>query len=95
MASVLEASHLNIQFRMALLGDKGTKWIHSVSKLISINLTQMPDSFQWRLTTNGAFTVKSMYADLMDSRHIFRKNIFGKQRFLPRSKFSCGFAKGK
>ena len=73
VAAFLGASPLNIQFRKALLGDKWTKWIHLVSKLMLINLTHMLDLFQWRLTTNGIFTIKSMYADLMDSGPILRR----------------------
>ena len=73
VASVLGDSPLNILFRRALLGDKSTKWTHLVSRLMSINLTQILDSFWWRLTIDDVFTVKSMYADVMDYGPIFRK----------------------
>ena len=89
------ARPLNIQFRRDSIGEKWTEWIHLVSRLMSINLNQMPDTFQCRLTSNGIFTMKSMYVELMNSGPIFVGSIFGKLKSLLRLKCSCGFSKGR
>ena len=90
MASVLRTSALNIQFHRTLLREKWTKWIHLVSKLISINLTQMPDTFQRMLTSNGVFTMKSMHAVLINSGPIFHRNHIRRTRVPSKIKvFMC------
>jgi hypothetical protein len=44
---------------------------------MAVRLTDDPDNFVWKLTTSGLFTVKSMYADLMNGHTVFlRKYIW-------------------
>jgi hypothetical protein len=42
-----------------------------------INLTGNPDVFVSKLNKSGAFTVKSMYSDLMNGHTVFYGNTFG------------------
>jgi hypothetical protein len=65
VAHVLAQTPLNISFRRALLGNKWTLWLQLCQKLMRIDLNDEHDRFVWGLTTNGQFSVKSMYADLM------------------------------
>ena len=46
-------------------------WSHLVLRLMDITLHDVPDSFHWKLTQNGVFTVKSMYEDLMNGHTTF------------------------
>jgi hypothetical protein len=55
------APPLNIGFRTALIGDKWDAWSHVCLRLMDINLIDNDDTFAWNLTTNGKFTVKSIY----------------------------------
>ena len=49
------------------MGERWTSWLHLVRRLMDVHLSDQPDSFRWKLTTNGVFTVKSMYLDLINS----------------------------
>jgi hypothetical protein len=62
----LNAPALNMSFRRALVGNRWDMWSHLCTRLMDVNLTDQPDSFCWKLTPNGLFTVKSMYEDLMN-----------------------------
>lgn len=75
VASVLGSNPLNISFRGELNGDKWTAWLHLLHRLMSINLSQEPDVFRWRLHTSGVFFVKSMYADLINTGPFSGRNI--------------------
>jgi hypothetical protein len=46
-----------------------------VWRLMRVTLTNEPDSFKWRLTTNSIFSVKSMYADYLNGHAVFLKKI--------------------
>ena len=46
--------------------------MHLVRRLIEVQLSDQPDSIQWKLTTNGRFTVKSFYMDLINSGPLSR-----------------------
>jgi hypothetical protein len=63
---VLSQSPLNINFRRILTGTKWVAWLHPCERLMQVNLTNEPDLFRWKPTTDGTFTVKSMYEDLMN-----------------------------
>ena len=58
---------MNIQFRRVLVGERRTAWMHLVRRLIDVQLSDLPNSIQWKLATNGMFTVKSFYMDLINS----------------------------
>jgi hypothetical protein len=78
VAQVLSQVPLNIGFRQALTENRGTRWLHLVSKLIDINLSTQPDTFVWKLTTSGNFTVKSFYLDLMNDHTPFLRKYLWK-----------------
>jgi hypothetical protein len=74
---VLTGNPLNIKFRRILLGNNWDLWLALVHRLMAVRLTDDPDNFVWKLTTSGLFTVKSMYADLMNGHTVFlRKYIW-------------------
>lgn len=81
MGTVLGTNSLNIQFKRALIRDKWTAWLDLLRRLMSVNLNNEPDSFRWQLTTFGVFSVKSMYADLINtgpayrSKHILKTKV--------------------
>ena len=72
VGTVLQTIPLNIQFRRVLVGERWTAWMHLVRRLIEVQLSDQPDSIQWKLTTNGRFTVKSFYMDLINSGPLSR-----------------------
>uniref|UniRef100_A0A453DPH5 Uncharacterized protein n=1 Tax=Aegilops tauschii subsp. strangulata TaxID=200361 RepID=A0A453DPH5_AEGTS len=55
-----------IQFRRSLVGERWNAWLHLVRRLMDVQLTDQADTISWKLTTNGIFSVKSMYLDLID-----------------------------
>jgi hypothetical protein len=78
VADVLNQTLLNIRFNRVLIGDKWDAWIHLVSRLMNVNLNDEPDRFKWNLTTTGIFTVKSVYADIMNGHTVFLKKYLWK-----------------
>ena len=71
VAHVLAGDHPNIQFRRALIGANWEAWLHLVQRLMFVQLSQDDDSYTWKLTESGLFSVKSMYADLMNGHTRF------------------------
>lgn len=77
MADVLTGYPLNIEFRRTLSDNKWEAWLHILQRIILVNLTEDQDVFGWKLTTSGLFSVKSMYADMMNGHTVFlRKYIW-------------------
>ena len=72
------APPMNISFRRTLTGNKWEMWSHLVLRLLDISLTDVPDSFHWKLTKDGVFSVKSMYEDLMNGHTRFLKTYLWK-----------------
>ena len=70
IATVLQSIPLNIQFRRTLVGNRWEEWLHLVSRLMEVQLSQQPDKLRWKLTRSGEFTVKSMYVDVINSSSI-------------------------
>jgi hypothetical protein len=60
VADVLSTMPLNIRFNRTLTGERWNSWVSLLTKLMSVNLSDEPDSFKWSLTTMGIFSVKSM-----------------------------------
>jgi hypothetical protein len=56
VADVLSSTRLNIGFRRVLQDDKWDSWLNLVQQLMSVQLTNEPDRFKWRLTTSGFFS---------------------------------------
>ena len=65
VADVFRAVPINLPFRRALIGHNRTKWFSLVERLMRVTLTDEDDKFSWSLTSNGKFTVKSYYEDLL------------------------------
>jgi hypothetical protein len=71
VAEVLTGNPLSIEFRRTLSGISWDMWLVLVQRLMAVRLTTDPNRFVWKLTTSCLFTVKSMYADLMNKHTIF------------------------
>jgi hypothetical protein len=65
LATVLESYPPAISFRRDLVGPRLASWIELLQRLASVQLTHGSDEFKWNLTTNGIFTVGSMYGALI------------------------------
>jgi hypothetical protein len=78
VADVLSHAPLNIRFDRMLIGDRWDSWVSLLRRLMVVNLSDEPDSFKWRLTTTGIFSVKSMYADYMNGHTAFLKKYLWK-----------------
>jgi hypothetical protein len=77
LANVMAQVTLNIGFRQTLSGSRADRWIHLVQRLMNVYLTTQPDTFTWKLTTSGSFTVKSLYLDYMnDHTRFLRKYLW-------------------
>jgi hypothetical protein len=67
IATVMRSPLLHISFRRNLVGANLTNWLRIVAFLRQVNLLQERDVFVWGLKASGAFTVKSMYAALINN----------------------------
>jgi hypothetical protein len=67
VADVLQNQPLQITFRRTLTPNKWALWLELVHLLMYVQLSDDKDVFVWNLTNSGAFTVKSMYLDLLDN----------------------------
>jgi hypothetical protein len=77
VAEVLNNNPLHITFRRVLRGERWEAWLHLVSQIMNVQLSDEPDKFIWNLTTSGKFSVKSLYADYMNGHTVFlRKYIW-------------------
>jgi hypothetical protein len=74
---VLTGYPLNIEFRRTLSDNKWEAWLHLLQRLILVNLTEDQDVFGWKLTISSLFSIKSVYADMMNGHTVFlRKYIW-------------------
>jgi len=67
VAQVLSSTPLNISFRRNLVDANLSNWHRIVASLQNINLMEERDIFIWGLNASGNFTVKSMYAVLINN----------------------------
>jgi len=58
----------NISFRRNLINNNRRAWLDLLTRTINIELQDSPDVCIWTLQSNGQFSVKSMYAALMDEK---------------------------
>ena len=75
---ISNAPPLNIEFRRYLSGANWTHWLQLVQRIMGVNLTNEHDTFRWKLTMSGAFTVSSMYADCMHGHTPFLRKYLWK-----------------
>lgn len=52
---------LDRQPHVLLVGERWNAWLHLVRRLMDVQLSDQADTIRWKLTTNGIFSVKSMY----------------------------------
>jgi hypothetical protein len=76
VSNVLNQTPLNITFCRTLTDNRWRLWLQLVQRLMHIQLNDEKDTFVWGLTTSGAFTVKSMYLDMLDDDTKYLKNIY-------------------
>ena len=69
--SVISHNPLNIGFRRVLSGNKWIAWLPLCQQLMTIHLSAELDNFVWKLTSIGAFPVKSIYGDVMNGHTRF------------------------
>jgi hypothetical protein len=67
MANIFWSSPLNISFRRSLVGQNLRDWNRIVSWLTDLNRQDIPDVFTWSLHSTGQFSVKTMYAALINN----------------------------
>jgi len=67
IATVLSSPELNISFRRNLVGVNLLNWNRIAASVQQINLLQERDVFVWGFKASGFFTVKSMYAALINN----------------------------
>jgi hypothetical protein len=65
VSSVLSTTPLNVTFRRSLMGANLQAWYNVVAMVANVQLTNQRDRFVWGYTRMGAFSVKSMYRDLL------------------------------
>ena len=53
--NVMNHAPLNIGFRRTLQGNKWDRWVHLLHRLITVQLTDEDDIFQWKLTPSDVF----------------------------------------
>jgi len=61
-----------MQFRWSVIGERWDRWLHIVCRLMEVNLSDVPDTLQWKLSRSRVFSVKSMYTDLINTGTIPR-----------------------
>lgn len=62
VANVLSSNTLNITFRRAIAGNELDAWVGLVARIEPIQITDLPDTFEWGFHQIGLFLVKSMYS---------------------------------
>jgi hypothetical protein len=55
VAHVFSLAPLNIGFRRTLSGNRWDRWVHLVTRLTRVQITDQVDTFKWDLTTSGFF----------------------------------------
>nr|ABA98405.1 hypothetical protein LOC_Os12g27480 [Oryza sativa Japonica Group] len=71
----MSTTPLNISFRRAIVGQKLIEWNDLILRLANITLSNEKDCFVWSLHKNGQFSVKSIYAAIMNCNVRIKKRI--------------------
>jgi hypothetical protein len=80
VANSIKEDGLNISFRRYLTGDRWQAWLDLVERLMDVHLTDEKDTFIWKLTESGQFSVKSLYAELMNGNTKFLRKYLWKMK---------------
>ena len=70
VSSVFDRVPLNVTFRRLLQGQNLILWYELVNKIANVQLNDNKDRFRWNITSNGLFTVQSMYRSLLNNNAI-------------------------
>jgi exonuclease III len=95
VAHVLGQTPINISFRRSLTGNKWTAWLHLCQRLMMVVLNHETDRFVWKLTTNGLFSVKSFYEDLMNEHTPYTRKYLWKMKIPLKIKIFMWFLSDK
>ena len=94
VAVVLRLVPINITFKRALVGNKLLDWQDLIGRIAGINLQDGKDSFCWDLHSNGMFSVKSMYACLINNGLKVSQDIWCRRIPLKVKIFMCFLRRG-
>jgi hypothetical protein len=78
VASTITENGLNISFRRNLAGDRWLSWLYLVERLMDIHLTDEKGTFIWKLTGFSQFSVRSLYAELLNGNSKFLRKYLWK-----------------
>jgi hypothetical protein len=78
VANTIKEDGLNISFRRNLAGDRWLAWLDLVERLMDIHLTDEKDTFIWKLTDSGQFSVRYLYAELLNGNTKFLRKYLWK-----------------
>jgi hypothetical protein len=79
VANIMGVIPLNICFRWALSEDRWYRWVHLVTRVMGVQLSENNDTFRWHLTELGLFSVK--YLDMLDGPARILRSIFERLKF--------------
>jgi hypothetical protein len=78
MCWLMSLPNLNIRFRQVLRGETWDSRLDLVSCIMNVQLSNESDKFYCKLIASGNFTVKSLYADYMNSHTVFLRKYLWK-----------------
>jgi hypothetical protein len=95
VSTVLAHNPLNIAFRRVFNDFKWNQWINLCQRLMSVQLTNSPDKFVWKLNESGIYSVKSLYLDLMNGHTPFLRKYLWKLKIPLKIKIFMWFLNSK
>jgi hypothetical protein len=95
VSTVLAQTPLNIGFRRAFNDYKWNQWINLCQRLMTVQLTNSPDKFVWKLNESGIYCVKSLYLDLMNGHTPFLRKYLWKLKIPLKIKIFMWFLNSK
>ena len=95
VSNVLLQSPLNISFRRTFNDHNFDQWVLLCQRLMLVQLSAEDDSFVWKLTDSGVFTVKSIYLNMMNGHTRFLRNYLWKVKIPLKIKIFMWFLNNK